>query len=107
MRVENWLTRLTAALCAGGGRALLWMLGVFAAIPWHQGRLLALNAAELQLIFVPLLVGCAANWGALHLLAIADRSERPRLYAALRVAVLVVALGAIAGGSAWTLTRIG
>ena len=105
--MENWLTRLTAALCAGGGSALLWMLGVFAAIPWHQGRLLALNAAEVQLIVVPLLVGSAANWGALHLLAIADRSERPRLYAALRVALIALALAAVAGGSAWTLARIG
>ena len=104
--MDNWLTRLTAALCAGGGSALLWMLGVFAAIPWHQGRLLALNAAELQLIFVPLVIGSAANWGALHLFAIADRSERPRLYAALRATVIALALAAIAGGSAWTLTRI-
>lgn len=104
--MENWLTRIVAALCAAGGAALLWMLGVFVAVPWHEGRLLALNGAELQIIGVALLVGSAAIWGALHILAIADRQDRPGAYKALRALLVLLALAAVAGGSAWTLARI-
>ena len=104
--MENWLIRLVAALCAAGGCALLWMLGVFAAVPWHEGRMLALSRAEVQLIGVPLLVGGAALWGALHILAIADRRDLPAVYATLRALALLLALAAVAGGSAWTLARI-
>lgn len=104
--MDNWITRIVAALCAGGGIALLWMLGVFAAAPWHEGRLLALNRAELQLIGVPLVVGVGATYGALHLFAIADRRDRPRLYAALRGLLVLLAIAALAGGSAWTLARL-
>ena len=104
--MENWLTRIVAALCAAGGAALLWMLGVFVAVPWHEGRLFALTRAELQLIGVPLLVGSAAVWGALHIFAIADRQDRPRIYKTLRALLVVLALAAVAGGSAWTLMRI-
>ena len=57
--VENWLTRIVAALCAAGAIGLLWMFGVFVAIPWQQGRMLAISGAELQLIIVPLAVGVA------------------------------------------------
>lgn len=104
--MENWLTRLVAALCAAGAIGLLWMFGVFVAIPWQQGRMLALASAELQLIIVPLAVGVAAAWGALHILAIADRRERPRLYQTLRALFIVAAIAAVLGGGAWTLARI-
>ena len=104
--MDNWLTRIAAALCAAGAIGLLWMFGVFVAIPWQQGRMLALNNAELQLIIVPLLVGVAAAWGALHLLAIADRHDRRVLYQTLRALLIVAAIGAVLGGSAWTLARI-
>lgn len=104
--MENWLTRIVAALCAAGAIGLLWMFGVFIASPWQQGRMLALNGAELQLISVPLAVGVAAAWGALHILAIADRDERPMLYQTLRALLIVAAIAAVFGGSAWTLARI-
>ena len=104
--MDNWLTRIAAALCAAGAIGLLWMLGVFVAAPWQQGRMLALSGAELQLIIVPLAVGVAAAWGALHLLAIADRRERPRLYQTLRALLIIATIAAVLGGSAWTLARI-
>ena len=104
--VENWLTRIVAALCAAGAIGLLWMFGVFVAIPWQQGRMLAISGAELQLIIVPLAVGVAAAWGALHVVAIADRRERPGLYQTLRALLIVAAIAAVLGGGAWTLARI-
>lgn len=105
--MEDWITRIVAGLCAAGGAALLWMLGVFVAVPWHEERMLALSPGELQIIGVALLIGVAAIWGALHIAAIADRQDRPRVYATLRAVMLIVALAAVLGGIAWTLTRIG
>ena len=105
--MENAITRIVAALCAAGAFGLLWMFGVFVALLWQQGRMQGLNAAELQMIGVPLLVGVAAAWGALHLFAIADRQQRPRLYQAIRAVLVIVAIGAVLGGSSWTLARIG
>ena len=104
--MENWITRIVAALCAAGAVGLLWMHGVFVAVPWHEGRMLAMSGAELQLIGVPLLIGVAATWGALHIFAIADRQDRPRLYRALRALLVSVAIAAVLGGIAWTLGRI-
>jgi hypothetical protein len=104
--MENGLTRIVAALCAAGAIGLLWMFGVFVATPWQQGRMLALSGAELQLIIVPLAVGVAAAWGALHILAIADRHERPGLYQTLRALLIVAAIAAVLGGRSWTLMRI-
>ena len=105
--MDNWLTRIAAALCAAGAIGLLWMFGVFVAAPWQQGRMLALSGAELQLIGVPLAVGVAAAWGALHIFAIADRQQRPRLYQTIRALLIIAAIAAVLGGSSWTLTRIG
>ena len=105
--MENWITRIVAALCAAGSAALLWMLGVFVAVPWHEGRMLALTRAELQIIGVPLVIGAAATWGALHIYAIADRVAHPQAYATVRAALLSVAIAAVLGGAWWTLTRIG
>ena len=105
--MENAITRIVAALCAAGAIGLLWMFGVFVAAPMQQGRMRGLNAAELQMIGVPLLVGVAATWGALHIFAIADRLERPRLYRTIRALLVIVAIAAVLGGSSWTLARIG
>ena len=104
--MENWITRIVAALCAAGGIALLWMLGVFVAVPWHEGRMLALTRAEWQIIGVPLLVGAAAAWGALHIFAIAD-GQRPKIYATVRAMLFIASLAAVLGGISWTLARIG
>ena len=104
--MENWITRIVAALCAAGAIGLLWMFGVFVAAPWQQGRMHALNGAELQIIIVPLLIGVAAVWGALHIFAIADSQERPRTYKTIRVMLVIVAIAAVSGGIAWTLARI-
>jgi hypothetical protein len=105
--VENWITRIVAILCAAGSIALLWMLGVFVAVPWHEGRMLDLSRAELQVIGVPLLIGVLAAWGALHILAIADQQDRPKVYALTRAMIIIVSIAAVIGGIAWTLTRIG
>jgi len=104
--VENGITRIVAALCAAGAVGLLWMFGVFVALPWQQGRMLALNGAELQVIIVPLTIGVAAAWGALHIFAIADRQGRPGLYRAIRALLFIAAIAAVLGGIAWTLARI-
>ena len=105
--MENAITRIVAALCAAGAFGLLWMFGVFVAAPWQQGRIQGLNAAELQMICVPLLVGIAAAWGALHIFAIADRKERPRLYQTIRALLVIATIAAVLGGSSWTLARLG
>jgi hypothetical protein len=105
--VENWIIRIVASLCAAGAIALLWMLGVFAAVPWHEGRMLTPNRAELQLIGVPLLVGVAAAWGALHIFAIADRQANPGIYATIRGLLIIASIAAVLGGSLWTLAQIG
>ena len=105
--MENAITRIVALLCAAGAIGLLWMFGVFVTAPWQQGRMLGLNAAEVQMIGVPLLVGVAAAWGALHIFAIADRQQRPRLYQTIRALLIIAAIAAVLGGSSWTLTRIG
>lgn len=100
--MENAITRIVAALCAAGSAGLFWTLGVFLAVPWNEGRLFELTRVEAQLIVVPLLLGSAVAWGALHILAIADRDARPRLYQALAVLFLVALLGAAASGMAWS-----
>jgi hypothetical protein len=103
--MENWIIRIAAALCAAGSSALFWALGAFIAVPWREGRLLALNAVELQLIGAPLLLGLAVAWGALHILAIADRDLHPRLYSAACALLLIASLGAASAGLAWAQLR--
>ena len=105
--MEPWIIRFAAALCAVGSWALFWVFGAFLAVPWREGRLLALSASEAQLLLVPLAIGAAVAWGAIHILAIADRVDRPAAYAAARAALLVMIFLAIAGGLTWSGTRIG
>jgi len=104
--MENWIIRFVATLCAMGSTALLWIFGVFLVVPWREGRLLALSRAELQMVGVPLIIGIAVTWGALHLFALADRAENPRLYATIRAALIVASIAAVIGGSSWTQARI-
>ena len=104
--MENWITRIVATLCAAGSTALFWTLGVFIAVPWREGRMLALNRVELQVIGVPLLIGLAVAWGALHIFAIADRDANPRVYKTIRALLILVSLAAIAGGTLWAQARI-
>jgi hypothetical protein len=104
--MENWITRAAAAICAAGSVALFWSFGMFLAVPWREGRMLALNAVELQVVGVPLVVGLAVGWGALHILAISDRATNPKLYATIRAGLLIAAVAAVMGGVAWTQARI-
>ena len=104
--MENWITRLVAVLFALGSTALFWGFGVFVIVPWHAGRMLSLSVAELQVVGVSLLAGSAVAWAALHLFALADRTQNPRLYAAIRVAILGISIAAVVGGVFWTQTRI-
>jgi hypothetical protein len=100
--MEKWITRSAAALVAAGSIALFWTFGVFVAVPWRESRMLSLNAVELQVLGIPLLAGLLVAWGAVHLLAIADRADRPRLYHTLRVGLLIAAVLAAQGGASWT-----
>ena len=104
--MENWITRLVAALCASGSIALFWTFGMFLAVPWKEGRMLALNAIELQVVGVPLLIGLAITWGALHILAISDREANPKTYATIRVLLIVASIAAVFSGMAWSEARI-
>lgn len=104
--MERWITRGAAALCAAGSLALFWTFGMFVAVPWREDRMLALNSVELQVLGIPLFGGLAVAWGALHILAMADRAGRPRIYFSLALALLVALLLAVAAGISWTTARI-
>ena len=104
--MENWITRLVAALFALGSTALFWVFGVFVVIPWRAGRMLSLSMAELQVLGVSLLAGIAVAWAAMHLFALADRERNPRLYLAIRIIVVGISLAAVFGGVFWTQSRI-
>ncbi len=104
--MENWLTRIVALFCALGSAGLFWTFGVFVVVPWHNGRMLSMSAAELQVTGIPLLLGLATAWGALHIFALADRSVQPKKYAMTRIVLIIAWLAATAGGVLWTLGRI-
>ena len=104
--MENWITRLVAALFALGSTALFWVFGIFVVVPWRTGRLLKLSTAELQVLGVSLLAGIAVAWAATHLFALADRERNPRLYLAIRIIVVGISLAAVFGGVFWTQSRI-
>jgi hypothetical protein len=104
--MENWITRVVALFCGLGSTALFWTFGVFVVVPWREGRMLALNASELQVIAAPLLLGFLSGWGALHILAIADRAKNPRIYAATCILTGIIAVAAVKSGISWTLARI-
>lgn len=104
--MDTWITRFAALLCAAGATALFWSFGMFVAIPWREGRMLAMNAVEMQVVAIPLVTGFAVGWGALHLFSLASDEENPQR-GRVRLAVFaLVALAAIAGGLSWTLGRV-
>ena len=100
--MENWITRFVALLCAGGSIALFWMLGVFVAVPWREGRMLSLNKVELQVTLIPLVLALAVAWGALHIFAIADHDANPMIHKVIRVLLVIAAITAVFGGMSWT-----
>ena len=104
--MENWITRFVAAICAAGSIALFWTFGMFFAVPWEEGRMLALNAVELQVVGVPPLVGLAVTWGALHILAISDRETNPRVYFALFALLMLAITISFFNGMSWSEAHI-
>ena len=104
--MDNAITRFVALLCALGSCGLFWTLGVFVVVPWRQGRMLALDRFELQVIGAPLVIGLAVAWAALHMFALADREARPRAYALTKMLLVMASLAAFAGGISWTLARL-
>jgi len=104
--MEKWITRVVAALVACGSLALFWTFGVFLAVPWHESRMWSLNSVEWQVLGIPLLVGLAVTWGALHILAIADRETRPRLYFTTCALLMILSALAVLGGMAWSTERM-
>ena len=104
--METWLTRSVAILCAMGSSGLLWTFGVFVTVPWQQGRMLDLDRSDLQVIGVPLVLGLAVAWGALHIFALADRKTNPWTYAVIRAALILASVGAAVAGTLWSQARI-
>lgn len=104
--MEQWITRSVATLVALGALGLFWTFGMFSAVPLQQGRLLALSGVEVQLIGVSLLAGLVTGWGALHLFALADRESSPRVFAGLRVVMLLAALSAAVVGAQWSQAHV-
>ncbi len=104
--MENWITRFVAAVCAAGSIALFWTFGMFLAVPWREGRMLSLDAVEMQVVGAPPLIGLAVTWGALHILAISDREANPRAYAAMRTLLIIANIAAIFSGMSWSEARI-
>jgi lysylphosphatidylglycerol synthetase-like protein (DUF2156 family) len=106
LQMEKWITRAVATLVACGALGLFWTFGMFTAVPAQQGRLTALSGVEMQLIGIPLLIGLVVGWGTLHLFALADREERPRLYVATCITLLLAVVAAIYVGAQWGLARV-
>lgn len=104
--MEQGIIRSMAALCAVGALCLAWAFGAFVAVPVRAGRLLAMDATEVQLVGIPLATGLLVAWGALHLLAMADHASRPVLYGLLRAAFALALAAAAASGATWSLARV-
>ena len=104
--MEKWIIRTVAAICAAGSTALFCTFGILLCVPWREVRMLSLNRVELQVLVIPLIAGLAVAWGALHILAMADRTGSPGLYRALCVALLIASLLAVSGGMSWTAARV-
>ncbi len=104
--METWITRIVALMCAGGSSALLWFFGVFVIVPWREGRMLSLTMTEFQVIVVSFLAGMAVMWGALHLFGLADRAERPKVYAAIRLLFSIGTITAVISGVFWGQTHL-
>ena len=98
MKVETWIIRFVALLCAAGSAGLLWVFGVFVVVPGRAGRLLALTASEMQVLGASLLFGLLTGWAAIHLLALGEQDAHPRRYRLLRALLAAtLAMAAVAG----------
>lgn len=103
--MDKWITRFGALLCAAGAAALFWSFGMFVAVPWHEGRLLAMNKVELQVVLVPLAAGLLVGWAALHLFALSLEQDNA-LGKRLRLTIFAfAALLAAGSGMSWSLAR--
>ncbi len=107
--MDKWITRICAALCAGGGLGLFWVAGVILALLQQQHSSpqppVPFSGKEYQILAVALLAGAAVAWGSLHLLALADKQDSPRLYRAVRLCYFILIAAAIAFGVSWATGR--
>ena len=103
--MENWISRIVGTFCALGSIGLFWTLGVFIVVPWREGRMLALERAEIQVLGVSLILGIATLWGASRIFAAADQKESPRLYTAILIALIIAAIAAMIFGISWVPAR--
>lgn len=103
--MENWISRIVGTFCALGSIGLFWTLGVFIVVPWRDGRMLALERGEMQVIGVALILGIATLWGASRIFAAADQKENPRLYTAILILLIVAAVATMVSGISWTLAQ--
>ncbi|MBP8214469.1 MAG: hypothetical protein KAX66_03310 [Propionivibrio sp.] len=103
--MENWISRIVGTFCALGSIGLFWTLGVFVVVPWRDGRMLALERGEMQVIGVALVLGIATLWGASRIFAAADQKENPRLYAVILIVLIIAAVAALISGVSWTLAQ--
>jgi hypothetical protein len=104
--MERWIIRSVALLCALGGLGLFWAFGAFAAIPLRDGRVFAMNAAEMQVIGVSLVAGLLVGWGALHLLSLSDKEAAPRAFTVIRLVYGAVIAAATIAGAVWSTGRV-
>lgn len=103
--MENWISRIVGTFCALGSIGLFWTLGVFVVVPWREGRMLALERAEIQVLGVALILGIATLWGASRIFAAADQKENPKLYTAIQIALIIAAIAAMISGISWVPAR--
>ena len=103
--MENWISRIVGTFCALGSIGLFWTLGVFVVVPWRDGRMLALERGEMQVIGVALILGIATLWGASRIFAAAVQKENPKLYTVILIVLIIAAVAALISGVSWTLAQ--
>ena len=103
--MDNWISRIVGTFCALGSIGLFWTLGVFVVVPWRDGRMLALERGEMQVIGVALVLGIATLWGASRIFAAADQKENPKLYTVILIVLIIAAVAALISGVSWTLAQ--
>lgn len=101
MNIERWIIRFAAFCCACGSACLFWVFGVFVAAPWRTGRMLAINASEIQLLGASLVFGSLAAWTALHLFALGEKETCPPCYRFLRALLIAALFITIVSGVLW------
>ena len=103
--MENWISRIVGTFCALGSIGLFWTLGVFVVVPWRDGRMLALERGEMQVIGVALVLGIATLWGASRIFAAADQKENPKLYTVILIVLIIAAVAALISCVSWKLAQ--